>query len=92
MFSSPRPELINFPDQSKTLAKILDHDDFNEKRQISNKALQDLPPMGEPAGTAVGFFEQGLLTGLVVSVTSIVAMLVVSKIYVLPAIVARIRR
>ena len=92
MFSRPQPELIHISEQAKTLAKVLDDDDFNENRQLGRKALEALPSMNEPAGKAIGFFEQGIITGGVLLLMSTVATVVVSGFYVVPALVARVRR
>ena len=92
MFSRPQPELINISEQAKTLAKVLDDDDFNKNRQLSRKAMEALPSMNEPAGKAIGFFEQGIITGGVLLLMSTVATVVVSGFYVVPALVARVRR
>ena len=48
--------------------------------------------MNEPAGKAIGFFEQGIITGGVLLLMSTVATVVVSGFYVVPALVARVRR
>ena len=92
MFSRPQPELINISEQAKTLAKVLDDDDFNENRLLARRALEALPSMNEPAGKAIGFFEQGIITGGVLLLMSTAAMVVVSGFYVVPAIFARARR
>lgn len=92
MFSRPQPELINISEQAKTLAKVLDDDDFNENRLLARRALEALPSMNEPAGKAIGFFEQGIITGGVLLLMSTVATVVVSGFYVVPALVARVRR
>ena len=47
--------------------------------------------MEEPDGQALGFFEQGLVTGASVAVTTLVVGLVVTGKYVVPSILKRVR-
>jgi hypothetical protein len=91
MFSVPRPEFINFPARSIAVAKALDGEEPDVERKLREEAQKALPPTGQPPGRAVGFFEQGLVTGATILATSTIAGLVIVGYYVLPKVIRRLR-
>jgi hypothetical protein len=91
MFSVPRPEFINFSARSGAVAKALDGAEPDAERKLREEAQKALPPTGQRPGKAVGFFEQGLLTGATVLVTSTVMGLAMAGFYVLPKVIRRLR-
>jgi hypothetical protein len=91
MFSIPRPEYITFPARSDTIAKALDGDGRDSERKLREEAQKALPPTGQPPGRAVGFFEQGLLTGATILAASTVAGLAMAGYFILPKLVRRLR-
>jgi hypothetical protein len=64
MFEVPRPQFIQFAgEQSETLRKALAA--AEPDLELHNMAVAPLPALNRRPGKAVGFFEQGLLTGVV---------------------------
>jgi hypothetical protein len=68
MFSIPRPSYINPQVSSKPLDALLTSSGTTSKEQeeLEKEAMQELRPTGQKPGHHVGFFEQGILTGLLV--------------------------
>jgi len=60
-----------------------------EKLRLNLQA--PLPDMKQPAGKSIGFFEQGLFTGVVIEATILLSLVAVSARYAVPAIIKRIR-
>jgi hypothetical protein len=67
MFSVPRPQFTNAPKSTSLnpASKILS---FDSKEKVSMKeirklAVKPLKPTGQGKGEAIGFFEQGIVTG-----------------------------
>jgi hypothetical protein len=91
MFSIPSPEYITPSPQSSLLTRLLDKNDKETQAKIKAEMSTPLSPMNEPAGKAIAFFEQGLLTGgVVVLVFAITGLAFVVK-YVGPAVMKRVR-
>jgi hypothetical protein len=91
MFSIPRPEFINFSARSWAVAKALDGGEPDAERKLREEAERTLPPTGQQPGKAIGFFEQGLLTGATVVATSMITCLALVGFYVLPKALRRLR-
>ena len=91
MFSSARPEYITTSTQHTLLRQILDESEKSAQSKMAAELATPLPPMNEPAGKAIGFFEQGLMTGGGVVVVCAVAGLTVMVKYVGPAVLRRFR-
>jgi hypothetical protein len=72
-FSLPRPQFISpdlsfkskVPDLLSTLLTFSPKDKLSAK-QIRNEAVKPLKPTGQGKGEAIGFFEQGIVTGGVI--------------------------
>jgi len=91
MFSKPRPEYINFTSISKTIGDLLDTGDAKAGRKLREEAQKSLPPTGQRAGKAIGFFEQGLLTGVTILATTTITGVAVVGIYLVPKLIRRLR-
>ena len=86
MFSIPKPQLIQFGKRSAKLAAMLDNNDGKEAVKLRKQAQGTDTKVKHPAGHAVGFFEQGLMLGVSVALTTIVSSAVVLFKYGIPAI------
>ena len=63
MFSVPRPQYIeNYGTHTSLLTTALS--DAGNATELQKMALEELPPDTQPKGGQIGFFEQGILTGL----------------------------
>ena len=76
MFSMPRPEQITISPRSALLAEVIDRNEEPAKvvgKGKIEKALLNvsLKPMNEPEGGAIGFFEQGILVGGSILLTTV---------------------
>lgn len=72
MMSKPHPEFVNTARESHELvAEVLSTNVSSQKdltkrvRQLRLQALTPLTPTGQASGTSMGFFDQGILTGIV---------------------------
>ncbi len=92
MFSIPKPEFIQYDRTSEKLQHLIDENDVKEANGYRREAESLDTRVKQPAGHAVGYFEQGIFLGLGVVVTSIVAGNVVFWRYGLPAISRRMGR
>ena len=92
MFSNAKPEFIQFGEKSARLATILDKNDHMEAMKMRKQAQNLDMKVKQPAGKAVGYFEQGLLVGGSVALMTIVSSLVVVGRYGVPAITRRLGR
>ena len=66
MFSVPRPQFISsaplrFGSASKTSS--LEQEGQVSAKEIRKEAMKPLKPTGQGKGEAIGFFEQGIITG-----------------------------
>lgn len=91
MFSSPRPEYVTPSAQNTLLSQILEDNDGNSQLRMIAEISSPLAPMNEPTGKAIGFFEQGLLTGGGVAVASIIIGLAVVVRFAVPVVMRRLR-
>ncbi|KAJ9604711.1 hypothetical protein H2200_010825 [Cladophialophora chaetospira] len=91
MFSVPKPEFILYDKKSSRLQKVLVENDVKEANNIRREAEVLDTKVNQPAGRLVGFFEQGILLGLGIALTTIVTGNVVFWKYGFPAIKRRIR-
>jgi hypothetical protein len=91
MFQTPSPQFINFTHRSTLLAQTLEGSDHEAFRKLREDAQLPLPSMKQPVGGQIGFFEQGLLTGVSVLATSTVASVALLSFYGVPAIMRRLR-
>jgi hypothetical protein len=91
MFSVPRPEFINFSARSAAIAKALDGPEPGGERKLREEAQKPLPPTSQRPGKAIGFFEQGLLTGATILAASALTTLAVAGVFVVPNVIRRLR-
>ena len=91
MVSSPTPEYIASSAQDAFLSLILDKNDKGSTKKLQAELSSPLSPMNEPAGKAIGFFEQGLFTGGGVVAVSALTGLAVALRYGAPAVMKRFR-
>lgn len=66
MFTVPRPSYISAPSQtSNLLTTILTSPSTTiSVVELDKEALAELPPTGQKPGHHIGFFEQGIITGM----------------------------
>jgi ABC-type branched-subunit amino acid transport system ATPase component len=91
MFSTPCPEYITQYPQPSVLTRLLDEPNREVMAAIKAEMSASLSPLNEPTGKAIGFFEQGLLTGLGVAVVAAVVGSGYLIGYVSPVIIRRFR-
>ena len=91
MFSKPRPEYINFTSVSTTIGDVLDSSEPELSQRLREEAEKPLPPTGQRAGKAIGFFEQGLLTGVTILATTTVTSVALVGIYMVPKLIRKLR-
>lgn len=70
MFSIPKPELIQFEEKSSSLCQILDENDTLGASKLRRTAETMNTKVQQPAGSAFGFFEQGLILGATLVLTT----------------------
>ncbi len=92
MFSTAKPEFIHFGAKSAKLSIILDNNDHEEAVKVRKLAQTTDTKVKQPAGRAVGYFEQGLMVGASVALTMIVSSSVILLKYGMPAITKRLGR
>lgn len=66
MFSKPRPQFISLPEKSTKLFGSLQNIRTASSKELKAAALVPLKPMGQGKGFAIGYFEQGILSGATV--------------------------
>jgi acyl-CoA reductase-like NAD-dependent aldehyde dehydrogenase len=70
MFSVPRPQYVTTPPEPfSASARMLDGANPTSERAVRSLATAALAPTSQGKGFAIGFFEQGLLTGAAVVLT-----------------------
>jgi hypothetical protein len=95
MFSRPSPELIwstsNNTIQDALAVRMFDGQNLsnNDVKRLESDLRTPLLDMKEPDGKAVGFFEQGLFTGLAIEATLAVGLLAICAGYAVPALMRR---
>lgn len=88
LFSRPSPQIVSRSERSLALTELVDG--VSEVTSLSSKLDSSIKPMNEPNANAVGFFEQGILLGLGMRLSGIVAASAVFVKYGLPALSSRI--
>ncbi|KAF4188530.1 hypothetical protein CNMCM7927_001225 [Aspergillus lentulus] len=61
----PRPQFVAETNNSALVKSILDPSDATKSANTWREALASLPSIGHRAGWRIGFFEQGIITGLI---------------------------
>jgi hypothetical protein len=80
MFSVSRPQFVSSPSSKskypKSATNILSfkEEDKISIKEIRKETLEPLKPTGQGKGEAIGFFEQGLITGGIVLLGVVVPM------------------
>jgi hypothetical protein len=90
MFCLPKPGFIQYGDKAAKVQKLLSGNDVKQAATFRQQAESQPVEVKQPAGHAIGFFEQGILLGLGMVVTTIVAGNVVFWRYGFPAIRTRL--
>jgi hypothetical protein len=91
MFSIPKPEFIQYGDKSSRAHRMLDENDAKEAKKFRQEAESLDTKVNQPAGKAIGYFEQGILLGFSIVLTTVIAGNVAIWRYGLPAVVRRMR-
>ncbi|PYH96517.1 aldehyde dehydrogenase PutA [Aspergillus ellipticus CBS 707.79] len=68
----PRPQFVTESSSTALVRTILDAT-ASKASNAWSEALVPLPPIGQPEGKKIGFFEQGIITGGVITLFSFVA-------------------
>src|SRR5690242_5295875 len=80
MFSVPRPSYTKVSGTAVALDEAVNSSAgasiSQARKNLLDKALAALPPTGQKPGKHVGFFEQGLFTGMVVFILPAVSTIV----------------
>lgn len=90
MFSSPSPEYITQSSEHPLLSQLLDEHSNEATSKINGATSASLLPISEPAGKAVGFFEQGLLSGAAIAAVSAITAVGIMIKLLGPAVVRRL--
>ncbi|EAW20800.1 uncharacterized protein NFIA_113300 [Aspergillus fischeri NRRL 181] len=69
----PRPQFVTETDNSALVKSILDPSDATRSANAWREALAPLPSTGQRPGWKIGFFEQGLITGGVITLAMLAA-------------------
>lgn len=95
MFSVAQPEYLSVSAESQRLATFIDQSNSDAGKTSAVKLLNSpslaLPPMNEPVGGAIGYFEQGIITGGSILLSTLVLSAVVTKVYLFPALLRRMQ-
>lgn len=74
LFTVPRPKYVTGSGHSKRLDQLLDNPSTQKLATLDAEATVELPDIQRPNKVVtVGFFEQGILTGLILALTTVVA-------------------
>lgn len=65
MFSVPRPEQVVMANQSSEIASKFLYGETRDKENLRQRATKPLQPTGQASGSSMGFFDQGIITGLI---------------------------
>jgi hypothetical protein len=94
MFSVAHPEYLSISAESQRLASFIDQSNSDARSTSIIKLLDSvslaLPPMNEPVGGAIAFFEQGLITGGSILLSTFVMGAVLAKVYLVPVLLPRL--
>ncbi|KAL4992700.1 Aldehyde/histidinol dehydrogenase [Aspergillus falconensis] len=71
-FQVPRPQFVTESTNTTLTRTVLDRPTSTEAGKIWDDALKPLPPTGQKAGKRIGFFEQGILTGVGITLFSVI--------------------
>ncbi|PKX97790.1 uncharacterized protein P174DRAFT_458383 [Aspergillus novofumigatus IBT 16806] len=69
----PRPQFVSDTNNSALVKSILAPSDATRSANAWREALASLPSTGQRHGWKIGFFEQGLITGAVITLATLVA-------------------
>ncbi|KAJ5151370.1 uncharacterized protein N7482_010622 [Penicillium canariense] len=72
-FQKPRPHLINPSASAYTAQTILENESTVKSDALWRETLAPLPATKQPPGFKIGFFEQGIITGGVLTLASLIA-------------------
>ncbi|KAJ5595734.1 hypothetical protein N7450_002192 [Penicillium hetheringtonii] len=72
VFQIPRPQLINAPAKAYATQKILANENTLKSDALWREAISPLSSMKQRAGFKIGFFEQGILTGVSLTLMSLI--------------------
>lgn len=72
-FQLPRPQLITPTASAYTAHTILENTDTAKSDSLWREALSPLPATKQRQGFKIGFFEQGIITGGLLTLASLVA-------------------
>ncbi|GFF59090.1 aldehyde dehydrogenase family 3 member B1 [Aspergillus udagawae] len=73
LFQVPRPQFVAETNNSALVKCILDPSDATKSGNAWREALAALPSTGQRPGWRIGFFEQGIITGGVITLATLVA-------------------
>ncbi|KAH2575035.1 hypothetical protein KXV99_003637 [Aspergillus fumigatus] len=73
LFQVPRPQFVTEANTSALVRSILDPSDATRSATAWREALAPLPSTGQRPGRRIGFFEQGLITGGVITLATLIA-------------------
>jgi hypothetical protein len=73
LFQVPRPQFVAETNNSALVKSILDPSDATKSGNAWREALAALPSTGQRPGRRIGFFEQGMITGGVITLATLVA-------------------
>lgn len=85
MFSVPKADYASETQSSRKLADALKSEDRAWEEMYQKQTTTSLNPTGQKAGKVVGFFDQGLITGIVVFWVPVVVSVAVGSAYGLRA-------
>ncbi|KAL6233297.1 hypothetical protein BDW75DRAFT_252112 [Aspergillus navahoensis] len=71
-FQVPRPQFVTESARTTLTRTVLDRPSSTEAVRVWKGALEPLPPTGQKAGKRIGFFEQGILTGVGITLFSVI--------------------
>jgi hypothetical protein len=71
-FLVPHPQFVTESASSTLLRSVLDKPTSAEAVKVWDDALKPLPPTGQRSGKRIGFFEQGILTGVGITLFSVI--------------------
>ncbi|KAL4876677.1 Aldehyde/histidinol dehydrogenase [Aspergillus karnatakaensis] len=73
LFQTPRPQFVSESSNASLVRWVLDKPRSKEATEAWKEAVSPLPSTGLKAGKRIGFFEQGIITGGVITLFSFVA-------------------
>ncbi|KAL4742673.1 Aldehyde/histidinol dehydrogenase [Aspergillus similis] len=71
-FLVPRPQFVTQSASSTLVRTVLDKPSSTEAIKVWDDALKPLPPTGQKSDKRIGFFEQGILTGVGITLFSVI--------------------